>query len=598
MKLIKKQEILNQARKDVVNTRKDIHQNKIELQSSIKKAKASFKSNLRVDDRAIKQVILKNQEKRIGELDYLYKAPFFVRCDCKFDNEKEVKSFYFAKFNFSEKNIFSWVSKVSSIRFESPGKISYQLKSGEIRKGELIRKDQFMIVGGKILFMASESLEQARELIYQEHLTRKKDTFVLPEIVEQMEKAQDEVIRAHHRGPFLISGPAGSGKTTLALHRVAYLMQSPDTQEIFQKRKAIVLVQDSSSKEYFGNLLPELGVEDAEITTFFEWATNALQLDNYNCKNRIADTELEKDLLEFQKNKALENLKGVSYSKNIYSVLENVYKDFLDKDLMKIFKKQKEEKTLDKFDLTILLKLYLDKFEKLNEEVEIYQEMKNGTLKKKNIKRPLNYSLMVIDEVQNYLKDQINIFKSCSDKNLNAIIYVGDLAQQTHLCTLKEWSSVGEDFEKERAVILQKVYRNTKQIMEYIKKQGFEVDVPKELKSGKPVEEFNAKNDKDCLEFIKANIQDDILIGILAKAEIDLIFYKNIFKDNKNIKVMTINESQGVEFDTVFLLGIDDDFFKINNNLPELLKVEKEKVNKDLFYVALTRAMNRLFVIR
>ena len=49
---------------------------------------------------------------------------------------------------------------------------------------------------------------------------------------EQMEKAQDQVIRAHHAGPLVISGPAGSGKTTLALHRVAFLTQSPETMAV------------------------------------------------------------------------------------------------------------------------------------------------------------------------------------------------------------------------------------------------------------------------------------------------------------------------------------------------------------------------------
>jgi DNA helicase-2/ATP-dependent DNA helicase PcrA len=114
------------------------------------------------------------------------------------------------------------------------------------QSGELISKEQYMITDGKIVFMAFESLEQARELIYQEYFSQRKSSFLLPEIVEQMEQAQDKVIRAHHQGSFLISGAAGSGKTTLALHRVAYLLQSPDTAERFKTENTIVFVQDNS----------------------------------------------------------------------------------------------------------------------------------------------------------------------------------------------------------------------------------------------------------------------------------------------------------------------------------------------------------------
>lgn len=229
-------------------------------------------------------------------------SPYFFRCDVIFDDKnKKKKTLYFAKFSFSKKSIFPWTAKAAVIRFEKPGRFSYKVKGNKTRSGQLLRKDQFMIVDGKIVFMASESKDYERTLIYQEKLQRRKTEFVLPEIVELMEKAQDQVIRANYKGSFLISGPAGSGKTTLALHRVAYLLQSPDTADLFPSERMIVFVQDDSTKKYFGNLLTDLGAKEVVITTFFEWVKQILELQGYSYINRFGKNETEKDLYELKK---------------------------------------------------------------------------------------------------------------------------------------------------------------------------------------------------------------------------------------------------------------------------------------------------------
>ncbi len=58
-----------------------------------------------------------------------------------------------------------------------------------------------------------------------------------------------------------------------------------------------------------------------------------------------------------------------------------------------------------------------------------------------------------------------------------------------------------------------------------------------------------------------------------------------------------MNEAQGVEFDVVFLVGISKDLFAVSKELPEVLIQEKKIINKDLLYVALTRAISELHII-
>ena len=205
---------------------------------------------------------------------------------------------------------------------------------------------------------------------------------------------------------------------------------------------------------------------------------------------------------------------------------------------------------------------------------------------------------MVVDEVQNYLSEQVKIFRSCIETNMNAIIYVGDLAQQTHLCTIRNWEAVSEKFQGEREVELQKVYRTTKEILKYINSVGFNVVVPKGIKTGLLVKEKKMISKKKEILEIKNVIKQrkKVIIGILARQKDYLIDFKNAFKKNNYIKIMSINEAQGVEFDIVFLVGMSKEQFIVNNKLDRFLLIERKKVNKDLIYVALTRAMNELYV--
>lgn len=595
----KKEEILNGARGHVKEVVLNLEKAKVDSEKSLKRSKEIYKT-LSEADKIVEGRLMKYNKKRIGEIQYLKGSPYFVRCDVIWEKESEVKSIFFGKFGFSEEEIYSWITPASTIRYENPGEVKYVRPDGALQKAKLIRKDQYMIVGGDIKFLATESLESPRELVYQEYFSNRKTGFTLPEIVAQMEKAQDQVIRAHHVGPFLISGPAGSGKTTLALHRVAYLVQAPDLSSMYPSDSIIVFVQDNGTKEYFSHLLPELGIDDVLITTFSEWAISILDIE-VKYIIRPGESEAEKDLYEFAKLKALGNLPQEKFKKtNIYSILENVYRKYFNDSQLEIFQKQRKEKSLDRIDLTLLLMLY----EKTNNGIGVvkdyWEELKNGSMKKKRGFVPFNYSLSVVDEFQNYLPEQLSLIKSCINKRSQSVLYVGDMAQQVQFGTIRNWEDIGEKINDERKVVLQKVYRNTKNILSYIQTLGYKIEIPEGIKTGNEVGEHVC----DCVEAEIDKISEIIKdrefssVGILAKDEKYLNEFKKIFSDSKKIHTMTMSEAQGVEFDIVFLVGIDGKTFGIEyENAPEKLIIEKKRVNRDLLYVALTRAISELHVL-
>lgn len=117
--------------------------------------------------------------------------------------------------------------------------------------------------------------------------------------------------------------------------------------------------------------------------------------------------------------------------------------------------------------------------------------------------------MLILDEVQNYLKEEIKVLQKCINPKTNSILYVGDLAQQTKLCTIRNWSEIDEDFEESRIARLNKVYRNTKEILEYIKSCNYEITIPEGLKSAdNVVEKACLRPDEIANENLK-NIKSD-----------------------------------------------------------------------------------------
>lgn len=537
------------------------------------------------------QNILSLRKRILIGLEEAHDSPFFARCDVQLKTEDKSKILYFGKFSIPELNIYSWTVPAARIRFNKPGPFAYTSETQNKVSGEMERIDQYLIAQGKIRLMTTETQENPRTLVHQEKFSIHKTEFMLPEIVERMEKAQDDIIRANAYGSFFISGPAGSGKTTLALHRIAYLLQAPEHNTEFDPRKILILVQDDRSKEYFEKLLPSLGITNIGISTFYLWAMDLLDITTCSYVQRFGKSESERDLYEAAKYKAFQNLISVRI-KNPFETLKKHYFPHFSNSQKNLFSIQCSEGVLDKFDLTLLLLAHKHIKGSFTKRQRTYTRTLKDTVKTRMEDVEVKYSSIVIDEVQNYLPEQIRVLQSCISEKTKAMTYVGDLAQQTSLFALRDWSHVNEQFASDRIIYLDKVYRSTKQILQYIQSSGFKIGIPQGIHEGDSVHEFTLSQIEitgkimDLLPNLKGKF-----ICIIGLEKEDVEPYARL--ETHYCKIMTATEAQGLEFDTVI-------FIHRKNNMdleyPETLRSEKKKVINDQIYVALTRAMNELYV--
>ena len=211
------------------------------------------------------------KEKHLKRLLKIKKKPYFASIVFK-DLDGEIFNIYISLTYLKDKRLnnilYDWRSPICSLFYDyETGPCSYEAPGGII-KGELLRKRQYKIEDNKLISVFDNSLNINDEVLQEVLATSSNEK--MKNVVNTIQEEQNKVIRNLDDHNLIVQGIAGSGKTTVALHRIAFLLYRIKN---LSSNNILIFSPNNVFTEYISNVLPELGEDNTLQTTFNDYLT-------------------------------------------------------------------------------------------------------------------------------------------------------------------------------------------------------------------------------------------------------------------------------------------------------------------------------------
>ena len=596
-------------------------------------------------------------ESEIRSIKKAKDSPYFARID--FQSKKNNEKCYIGKLGVQDydNNIITvdWRAPISSLYYDSNiGECSYEAPGGKI-EGNLTLKRQYTIENGELISYNDVDTVSNDELL-KPYLSVSADNR-LKNIVSTIQNEQNQIIREKINKNLVIQGVAGSGKTTVALHRIAYLVYN--NRNLFKPSDYMVIGPNKFFINYISGILPDLdvnGVSEYTLEEVFEkYVEDDYTIDNH--LDKVIDIDsVSKFKTSFElKNKIDDYFKGIQILPNEDFQIRNekiIGKEII-KELYKEINPNYYNSVQSKVDRLILL---MSRYIETNKDAiitnlirrkvdkKVIDELKNnlgiqlskyfkvskltinqiycGVLMELNInpKQIENYKIeiedipallyikyllsgkqifyhykhVVIDEAQDYGEFAFYVLKMLF-KNATFSIY-GDLAQSLYSYrSIQTWESLKSVFEDLEILKLNKSYRTTIEIME----EANQINKKLNLTEAIPVIRHG-----DQVEYTNANIMDLIqtleqqyhTIAIITKTQEEAnTLYQNI---SQNVDIQLINK-ENLNYES--RISILPSYLSKGLEFDSVIILDTfdkdNKVDLKLLYVSMTRALHKLFVV-
>ncbi len=609
-----------------------------------------------IEQKLISSDHLKNRRKKLNRL---IDSPYFGRFDFKDKEKKTVKQVYIGIHNFSDdkKNvpyIYDWRAPISSIFYEhESGLAQYQSPNGII-KGDVLLKRQFKIKDGEIQYLFDSNVHITDDVL-QKELSNSSDDG-MKNIVATIQHNQNNIIRNEESKVLIIQGVAGSGKTSIALHRIAFLLYRH--KETLKSENVLIISPNNVFADYISNVLPELGEEkvgemqmekladqllsqEYKFQTSFEQTESLLDKIDESFRKRIQfksspefikqiedyATIVKKDLFKGKNarvarclipnwlfDEVFERYRDYSKKKCVKEMTDLIAEKVEDEYRIKL--KATDKTTLKKYITQMhkgvsLLETYKNMFEWLGKP-ELFKKQKEGKLEycdvfpmvylrmqleSKNI-APQETKHLIIDEMQDYSPVQYAvIFKlfSCNKTIL------GDSNQSVNPYTATTGQAINNLFTEASYVELNKSYRSSYEIMQFVQKISTNQNLELFERHGDKPQVLMCNNSDEENQLI-LELTDSFLnsnyntLGIICKTKSQA---KTIFdfleKAGKPAQLLTAQSTafnQGIIVCTPYIAK-GLEFDEVI--IPQTTANNyNTAMDKNLLYVACTRAMHRL----
>lgn len=378
-------------------------------------------------DMALQEKIYMKNINKINTLKSQREVPYFARIDFKEDIEDIADSLYIGissimkdDFDFA---VLDWRSPIANMFYDfEMGKAYYDAPNGQIH-GEIVLNRQFNITNGEIKFIHESNSNIHDESLLE--ILNSNTSDKMKNIVSSIQKKQNEIIRNDNARVLLLQGVAGSGKTSIAMHRAAYLLYKH--RKTLKADNILIFSPNDVFSDYIADVLPGLGEENIRQTTFESFYKTYLPPTyEYEKKNAyleyIYSTEKDDKYIIRDKSMKFKNSSEFTDILNEFcSKLPSILPEFNDiilGDEVILRKNKIRTSFVERFkDVP-----YLTRIENLKElvfsqvETKYYQQAKN--------KNASDFGYNYIehgDNFKDYLFEEINTQVSAMFKNLNPI---------------------------------------------------------------------------------------------------------------------------------------------------------------------------------
>lgn len=230
-------------------------------------------------ERYVKEEAFKTIDKRLRELTILKESPYFGKITFK-EEEELAENLYIGRFGLTPEGSFEpvvvdWRAPVASLFYHGGlGDATYESPRGTVNT-EILGRRQLIVKKGSLQGMFDSAIDVKDEILQM--VLSSSSGEKLKDVIMTIQSEQDEIIRSSKDKTVVVNGVAGSGKTTIALHRVAYLLYN------FRKQlqdKVLILGPNSIFMEYISQVLPSLGEVGVRQQTFANFVLNEIDIDD------------------------------------------------------------------------------------------------------------------------------------------------------------------------------------------------------------------------------------------------------------------------------------------------------------------------------
>lgn len=207
---------------------------------------------------------------RIKNLKMVTNKPYFARVDFIEKGETKRDAFYLGKVMVTDHNtleqiVIDWRAPIADLYYEGRlGEANYNCPAGNIEGEIKLKRQYFFDKDGNLENVMDIDITTNDEML-QPFLAANSDTR-LKNIISTIQAEQNRIIRSEMWRPLVVQGVAGSGKTTIALHRIAYLIYNYDKN--FFPEEFLIIAPSKFFLNYISNVLPDLGVERVQQSTY------------------------------------------------------------------------------------------------------------------------------------------------------------------------------------------------------------------------------------------------------------------------------------------------------------------------------------------